>query len=251
MKPSSLQSAIFFRGSGKPREICILPPLLLKSSAVPSYHPRTTCSSGRTKKRNEESGMGKEEEEEGSSPTQAVTMATVPSCCLLSLAHSLFEGSTCASGQARQQDSDPLGSPWRVDGRGGLGKRLSITPGDGVVFCCCLIPSPSFFPFFFLFSNIFVISFLLQMPCVLREWHRVVFVANQDGRKKTDDQDVDVSFPNSSEYFFFLFGFILGDVEMVFLTRSRLNVSAPKIAAKIPFYCIAERDERSGDSRFV
>lgn len=55
----------------------------------------------------------------------------------------------------RQQDSDPLGSPRRGGVGGGLGKRLSITPGDGVVFCCFLIPSPSFFLFFLRFCYFF------------------------------------------------------------------------------------------------
>lgn len=88
------------RGTGDLSEICTLPPVLLKSSAVPSYHPRTTCSSREERRRGTKNPVKGCGGGRGSSPTQAVTMATVPSCCLLSLAHSLFQGSTCASGQA-------------------------------------------------------------------------------------------------------------------------------------------------------
>lgn len=187
------QNYLWFSGStGHFFEICILPLKLLKSSAVPSYHPRTTCSSRRRKKRNEESGEGRGG---GSSPTQAVTMATVPSCCLLSHSLTLWRKHVCL--WAGSKTLTHLDLP-EEKGGGGLKKAFYYTRGR-----CRLLLLPNTFADILLF---FFYTFLLFLSCNAclcpsRERHRIV-VSNQDGRWKTTNQDVDVSFLTDSILFF-------------------------------------------------
>lgn len=224
-------------------EICTLPPVLLKSSAVPSYHPRTTCSSREERRRGTKNPVKGCGGGRGSSPTQAVTMATVPSCCLLSLSltHSLKEARVPLG---RQQDSDPLGSPRRVEWkRGGLGKRLSITPGDGVVFCSCLIPSPSFLFFFSSFSLIhFCYFFPAEMSCVLRESRiELSFVVEPRWPKENDQPRCRRLLPQLPRSFisFSFLRLIQNDVEI--LLRSRISfppLSFQKLQPKIPSICV-------------